>query len=95
MVSSKIGTTVCQALDIMATLNFHWWAGTWRRYLFNHIMSQLEIFKILLSVRCVHSLFYHSEFESTTITGLRQTKPVFGVSDKARLKPVSSATETS
>ena len=27
--------------------------------------------------------------------GLKATKPVFGVSDKARLKPVSSATETS
>ena len=27
--------------------------------------------------------------------GLEATKPVFGVSDKARLKPVSSATETS
>ena len=27
--------------------------------------------------------------------GLDVTKPVFGVSDKARLKPVSSATETS
>ena len=27
--------------------------------------------------------------------GLVATKPVFGVSDKARLKPVSSATETS
>ena len=27
--------------------------------------------------------------------GLVTTKPVFGVSDKARLKPVSSATETS
>ena len=26
--------------------------------------------------------------------GLIATKPVFGVSDKARLKPVSSATET-
>ena len=27
--------------------------------------------------------------------GLGATKPVFGVSDKARLKPVSSATQTS
>ena len=27
--------------------------------------------------------------------GLEVTKPVFGVSDKARLKPVSPATETS
>ena len=27
--------------------------------------------------------------------GLNRTKPVFGVSDKARRKPVSSATETS
>ena len=27
--------------------------------------------------------------------GLNMTKPVFGVSDKARLKPVSSASETS
>ena len=27
--------------------------------------------------------------------GLAATKPVFGVSDKGRLKPVSSATETS
>ena len=27
--------------------------------------------------------------------GLDTTKPVFGVSDKARIKPVSSATETS
>ena len=27
--------------------------------------------------------------------GLNETKPVFGVSDKGRLKPVSSATETS
>ena len=27
--------------------------------------------------------------------GLDTTKPVFGVSDKARLKPVASATETS
>ena len=27
--------------------------------------------------------------------GLVATKPVFGVSDKARLKPVSSATDTS
>ena len=27
--------------------------------------------------------------------GLVQRKPVFGVSDKARFKPVSSATETS
>ena len=27
--------------------------------------------------------------------GLVETKPVFGVSNKARLKPVSSATETS
>ena len=26
--------------------------------------------------------------------GLEATKPVFGVSEKARLKPVSSATET-
>ena len=30
-----------------------------------------------------------------TKLGLDATKPVFGVSDKARLKPVSSATETS
>ena len=58
-------------------------------------MSQLEIFKILLSVRFVHTLFYHSEFESTTIIGPRETKPVFGVSDKARLKPVFPAAETS
>ena len=28
-------------------------------------------------------------------TGLNATKPVFGVSDKARLKPISPATETS
>ena len=42
----------------------------------------LQIFALLLSPPTHH-------------LGLVVTKPVFGVSEKARLKPVSSATETS
>ena len=33
--------------------------------------------------------------ESHDQTGLKATKPVFGASDKPKLKPISSATETS
>ena len=38
--------------------------------------------------------FVH-ESSGIVYTVLNSTKPVFGVSDKARLKPVSSVTETS
>ena len=42
----------------------------------------------------LHCLVKHS-FKSLSYMGLVARKPVFGISDKARLKPVTSATETS
>ena len=41
------------------------------------------------------SVAVHSLFSGCLYLGLAARKPVFGVSGKARLKPVTSATETS
>ena len=39
--------------------------------------------------------FVNSKYQELKNLGLVPTKPVFGVSDKVRFKPVSSTTETS
>ena len=44
---------------------------------------------------CFNSFFASRDLGIIPYMGLDATKPVFGVSEKARLKPVSSATETS
>ena len=56
----------------------------WARRSKNETIHQLQLIsRVLLHLDSVHYL------------GLVLTKPVFGVSENARLKPVSSATETS
>ena len=45
--------------------------------------------------KMLDQLYSFNACVTSRILGLDATKPVFGVSDKARLKPVSSALETS
>ena len=52
----------------------------------------------LICVQTVSKSYKQANLEGKELSqylGLVATKPVFGVSDKARLKPFSSATETS
>ena len=60
------------------------------------VLLNLKLIKIEATLNIFVSLVYNCNLYSpdTPDMGLEATKPVFGVSDKARLKPVSSATET-
>ena len=60
--------------------------------------SELHYFKNNPMKICVHTVEIHMEGLQSYIKpymGLNATKPVFGVFDKGRFKPVSSATEKS
>ena len=62
------------------------------------VLLNLKLIKIEATLNIFVSLLYNCNLHSPDTLydmGLDASKPAFGVSDKARLKPVSSATETS
>ena len=65
--------------------------------MFFHCFSQELAFRILLGKCHNPYLKINSVFQKNVVCnmGLVTRKPVFGVSDKASFKPVSSATEAS
>ena len=51
----------------------------------------------MIFILCIKTIYKLTEMfpDKQDYKGLIEAKPVFGACDKARLKPVSSATETS